>query len=613
MLMALAVPMIAITAPAEDHAVADIADAGRLDSLVRELEALAPLDLERHEASIEPLLDLLAGAFRAATAAAGPAVDAAGLGARGCNALLRLPVTRYSQSLAAAIWEVARFNAGRRLNTGLVAEAARRLAGVGALLASAQWRARAYALSAGMHCIRADYAAAMAHAWMALTSARTDGEPGAVAAGWNGLGNALDGAGLHHEARRCFETALEEGRRSASEAGAVSRTAALSNLALSDLRLGDFGRGLRNAERASALLEGDRSCRPLAATLSTGRCLVRLLLESGRIDRARAVCDGLLRTVRGSLARAFVSDVETTDGLCLVFEGDVVAGLERVRSGLDSLRRRQGELRDGLLLAIRAHELAGDAAAVSMYRRELALHNRLVDQEGVLEQHRAHLRRLQSEQGRSRATLERRAYTVEQLAIATERREDPTGRRVFRIGRLSRLLAQEFGWSDADGEALEIAARLHDVGKISVADDIVTARRPLTAEEAQAMRAHCQAGAEFLRRMELDNAELAADVAAFHHEAWDGSGYPHGVGGTAIPLAARIVAIADAFDTMTGQRPYPPSIGVEDALRQLQADAGSRFDPALVPQFVALVRRLLGSIADLDAYLSQGADRSASG
>jgi len=189
-------------------------------------------------------------------------------------------------------------------------------------------------------------------------------------------------------------------------------------------------------------------------------------------------------------------------------------------------------------------------------------------------------------------------------------REDPSGLRVFRVGRLSRLLAQELGWSDPDAEALEVAARLHDVGKISVADDIVAARRPLTADEVQAMRGHCQVGAELLRQTELENARLAADVAAYHHEAWDGSGYPHGIGGTAIPLAARIVAIADAFDAMTGDRPYQPALGIEAALAQLEAGAGSRYDPRLVPQFVALVRRLLGSVDDLDGYLAEPAGRS---
>ena len=245
-----------------------------------------------------------------------------------------------------------------------------------------------------------------------------------------------------------------------------------------------------------------------------------------------------------------------------------------------------------------------------MYRRELALHNRLAQQEAMLELHRSHLRRLQAEEGTSPATLERAAEMVQQLAITTDMRDDPSGRRVFRVGCLSRLLAQELGWSEPDAEALEVAARLHDVGKLGVADDIVAARRPLTADEMQAMRSHCHVGAELLRQTELENARLAADVATYHHEAWDGSGYPHGIGGTAIPLAARIVAIADAFDALTGERPYRPAMGIEEALAQLQAGAGSRYDPSLVPQFAALMRRLRDTVADLEAYLTEAADRS---
>jgi putative two-component system response regulator len=270
----------------------------------------------------------------------------------------------------------------------------------------------------------------------------------------------------------------------------------------------------------------------------------------------------------------------------------------------------QVNLRDGLQDAIRAHELAGEAVVATMLRRELALHNRLVQQEGMLEQHRSHLRRLQAEEGTTPATLEQKAERVAGLAITTEMREDPSGRGVFRVGCLARLLAQELGWSEADAEALEVAARLHDVGKISVANEIVSARRPLTADEMQTMRGHCQAGAELLLQTGLENARLAADVAAYHHEAWDGSGYPHGIGGTAIPLAARIVAIADAFDAMIGERPYRPRLGFDEALARLQEGAGTRHDPVLVPQFVALVRRLRDTVDDLDRYLTEAADRS---
>ena len=228
----------------------------------------------------------------------------------------------------------------------------------------------------------------------------------------------------------------------------------------------------------------------------------------------------------------------------------------------------------------------------------------------MLEQHRAHLRRLQAEEGASPATLERKAEMVERLAITTEMREDPSGLGVFRVGCLARLLAQELGWSEPDAEALEVAARLHDIGKLSIGNDIVSARRPLTADEMRTMHGHCQAGAELLLQTELENARLAADVATFHHEAWDGSGYPHGIGGTAIPLAARIVAIADTFDAMIGERPYRSRLGIDEALVQLQAGAGTRHDPVLVPQFVALVRRLRDTVDDLDRYLTEAADRS---
>jgi putative two-component system response regulator len=465
-------------------------------------------------------------------------------------------------------------------------------------------------LSSSMLCFGGNYAVGMEHAWAALTFARAVGEPGGIAASWNNLGIALGGAGLLEASRRCFEIAQAECTNSTSEAGHATRSAALTNLALSELYLGHFERGLCAAKEARRLVEGDNSPRAQASKLIGGRYLVRLLLETGQTERARAICNELLEMAAKVEGRALALDIEVVDGLCHVFEGSVVAGLERVQRGLDSLRSLKAELRDGLLVAIRAHELAGEIAIASIYRRELSLHNRLAQEEGMLEQHRAHLSRLRAEEGESPATLEREAEMVERLAITTAMREDPSGLRLFRVGRLSRLLAQELGWSDPDAEALEVAARLHDIGKISVADDIVSSPRPLMADEIQSMRGHCHAGADLLRQTELENARLAIDVAAYHHEAWDGSGYPHGIGGTAIPLAARIVAIADAFAEMTAGRPHEPRLGAEEALAQLQKGAGSLHDPLLVPQFVAMVRRLVASVDDLDGYLAEAADRS---
>lgn len=590
---------------------AEAADAVQLDALVKRLEMLSIDTLERPDADVDASLSDLAGAFREATVGNGSGpVNAREIGARACRALLRLPVTRYSDAVASAFWEVARFSAARRLNASLVLEAARRLVDVGALLGSMEWKRKAFTLSSAMLAVKGNYALAMEDAWSALTLARAIGEPERIAVGWSNLGTALSGAGLHQAGLRCFEIATKEAKEIVSEVGSAVRTVALNNVALSEIYLGNFSRGLRAVEQAWCLTEGEFSARALTSRLIGGCYQVQLLLETGHVARARAICNDLLETAAKVASDVYVANVEVVNGLCLVFEAHLMAGLGRVRHGLDVLRNLQAELRDALRAAIRAYELAGDAQVAATLRRELALHNRLTQAQGMLEQHRAHLRRLQEEEGGSPVTLGDQAQMVERLAITTEMREDPSGLRVFRVGRLARLLAQELGWSDPDADALEVAARLHDIGKISVADDIVAAHRALTADEVRAMRGHCQAGAEVLLQTGLENARLAADVAAYHHEAWDGSGYPHGIGGTAIPLAARIVAIADAFAAMTSDRPHQPRLGVDDALAQLRAGAGRLHDPALVPRFVELVHRLRDSVDDLDGYLAEAADRS---
>lgn len=591
---------------------AETAVAIKLNELVKQLEALAEGNFGDDQAGFEMVLSMLASACSEATFGGGGVIDnATDLGARASRALLRFPVTMSSEALARALWDVARFNGVRRIHTSLVLELARRLEDVGRLIGNADWVRRAHLATSNAHYFSGSYAVAVEEAWTAMKLARASGYRLGVAGAWNSLGNALAGAGLYQAATRCYEyTLTTTDLISVSEAQNDVRAAALNNLAMSGACLGDFRRGLEAAEQARSARTGDSSTRAAASSTTGGLYHVYLLLETGNVQRARELCTELQRVSLKTGSDTFAAEVLLVDGLCRVFEGDPEIGLTSVRRALEAQRRLLSELRPALRFAIRAHDLAGEIPAADMYRRELALHNRLVQQEGMLEQHRAHLRRLQAEEGTSPVTLERKAAMVERLAITTEMRADPSGLRVFRVGCLSRLLAQELGWSDPDAEALEVAARLHDIGKISVADDIVAARRPLTADETQAMRAHCQAGAELLRQTDLENARLAADVAAYHHEAWDGSGYPHGIGGTAIPLAARIVAIADAFDAMIGDRPYQPSLGIEEALAQLQAGAGSRYDPGLVPHFTTLVRGLLDSIDNLEDYLAEPAGRS---
>jgi ribonuclease P protein subunit RPR2 len=132
---------------------------------------------------------------------------------------------------------------------------------------------------------------------------------------------------------------------------------------------------------------------------------------------------------------------------------------------------------------------------------------------------------------------------------------------------------------------------LHDIGKIGVPDSILLKPNPLDLGEVRLMEQHTVLGAQLVKHSPfLDG--VAHDVIAFHHERWDGTGYPWGLTGEEIPLAARLFAVVDSFDAMTSQRPYRDPIPVDDAIAEIERNAGAQFDPAVVTPFLPLARDL---------------------
>jgi HD-GYP domain-containing protein (c-di-GMP phosphodiesterase class II) len=127
---------------------------------------------------------------------------------------------------------------------------------------------------------------------------------------------------------------------------------------------------------------------------------------------------------------------------------------------------------------------------------------------------------------------------------------------------------------------LEFAARLHDVGKIQVPDAVLNKPGPLDSDESDVIRSHAAWGAATLSR--IPGLEAVATLVRFHHERWDGSGYPDGLSGGRIPLGSRIISVCDAYGAMTCDRPYRGAMDSRDALREIRAGAGSQFDPAVV-------------------------------
>jgi len=169
---------------------------------------------------------------------------------------------------------------------------------------------------------------------------------------------------------------------------------------------------------------------------------------------------------------------------------------------------------------------------------------------------------------------------VSMLARAVDIRDDYTGRHSVQVGELARRVGVRIGMAEADLGMLEYAARLHDLGKLSVPDSILQKPGPLDEDEWAVMRRHPQWGAEMIAQ--VPGLEELATLVVAHHERWDGSGYPNGLAGEGIPLASRVISACDAFEAMVTRRPYRAPLTVDEALAELVAAAGTQFDPDVV-------------------------------
>jgi hypothetical protein len=183
------------------------------------------------------------------------------------------------------------------------------------------------------------------------------------------------------------------------------------------------------------------------------------------------------------------------------------------------------------------------------------------------------------------------AETVRRLSMAVEFRDEDTGAHIERIGRFSTLLAEHVGM-DADFCAtLTHAAPLHDVGKVAIPDAILLKPDVLTKEERAIVQTHAEEGHRLLRGSSSAILEQAATIALSHHEKWDGSGYPRGAKGEAIPIEGRIVAVADVFDALTSDRVYRRAFTVEEAVEMMLEQRGRHFDPVLLDAFMEVLGR----------------------
>jgi putative two-component system response regulator len=177
---------------------------------------------------------------------------------------------------------------------------------------------------------------------------------------------------------------------------------------------------------------------------------------------------------------------------------------------------------------------------------------------------------------------------IERLARAAEFRDDNTGQHTERVGQMAALIGRQLGLPVAQVALIRRAAPLHDVGKIGIPDAILLKLGKLSPDEFLLVKTHTTIGARILSGSRFPILRLAEEIAFNHHERWDGDGYAQ-IAGDAIPLAGRIVAVADVFDALTQKRPYKSAWPVADAIAEIDRQRGKQFDPVIVDAFLRIV------------------------
>jgi putative two-component system response regulator len=463
----------------------------------------------------------------------------------------------------------------------------------------------------------------------ALLIAQSLGDAGAEAPVWNNLGLALQSAAQYADAIRSFERAAAIAAASAIYAHV--QKSALTNIANCALHLHDVRTGIIAVRKAIELSREPDTAPDCFSRVIAESNYARLLLEIGETGHAAEHCE---------LARVYASKMPTaraefaaalTSGIVDVHSNAVDIGLTRLKKSLEQARQHvRSEVRDALSACVAGYETAGQPDVALVYLHELLALNKEAREAQVLMHHRQHVERLERgagyidtidntlawHQGKLRGQLgerelmRNRILLLEQQSVAAELHDDTTGEHCYRVGRLASILGKEIGLEDDVCFLIDLAARLHDIGKLVVPDAILLKPGKLTPGEREIMETHTTAGADILAKTNVPQMHVAEEIARHHHERWDGTGYPMKLASTAIPIAARVTALADVFDALTHVRPYKHAWPLDEALAEIARLRGIQFDPELTDIFLELVPRLKREVGDLDAFLAVEAKNS---
>ena len=463
------------------------------------------------------------------------------------------------------------------------------------------------------------------YALKAAVLAHELGDQMGVAAAFGNMTAALYTMGLYRET---ISVALRLIKRFKADARCASFIAiARTNMASAALALQHYSLAAESAREA---------CEKMGLPRDAHGVLNRVIgegtwLKSAIGLREDATIDERLAMIR-SLSDAFKSprlqmNRALAEAAVEVYSGSLMVAVAKLLEMLKHTRSHPGLYRDNLVLLVKAYEKGHDHAGALLYLGELveflgksqvtavrgkleAIRERVQTPMPGKDDVRAVIMAIQKVPGSQKEEIEvpEQLYrdALERLAVAAELREDAFGRHAYRVGKLAGLLANALGFGHKFCQDVELAARLHDIGKLGIPDGLLMKPGRLTEAEFIVMQKHTTIGAQILQQCSHPAFRLAEQIALHHHEKWDGSGYPRGLKGDNIPEVARIAALADVYDALTHARAYKHAWTHEEAVLEIERTSGTHFDPRMVTTFLSLVNHLRRSHGDgFDDYLAE--------
>jgi HD-GYP domain-containing protein (c-di-GMP phosphodiesterase class II) len=569
---------------------------------VEVLEVLAQSDSQTHDAVLRTLIACMRDLK------AKPPDESSAEAAEHYGRLLRdFPIAEQRGLRAGALLDAARilFQCGSPARAAALAQPALEWA---RHIGKPELLAQAANINGALRQARRDFAGALALLEEAYEVARDGGLQETRLRAMVNIATCLQDAGYYGAAIEVNERLLGSSASLASTMARECEAAALGNLVHCHLVRGELPQALTAAERGTEPLRLDTLKSNPMARHQFESFYNAALLEAGRTDEA---CRRLRQLGEENPPTTPHTEIlfALSRGLCETFSGQSDIGISRLERLLPKAERVGRYVDDVLRALIRAHEEAGDPQEALGFVDQLTRHFSTMHTRQLHEQ-LAHLQNealgdldptaraevLLTQQAADlrlasfkRSLAEDERALLENWAVASSLIEDETGRHCFRVGRFSYLMAMRLGWPESRAQAIEMAGRLHDIGKVGVNNQILLKPSMLSAAERKIVRRHPQIGVQMLSKSSHPDAPLAALVAGNHHEWWDGSGYPSGLRQQAIPLEARVVALADVYEVLTAKRAYRPLISHRAAVEQVRLMSGNQFDPQLVDTFVEVI------------------------